>query len=178
MKKWASFICIALLAASCSSMFSSRPTGTLSESQMTELLVDIHLTEATLRNANDSLARLLDTTDMRKRFAAVFRKHEIEPGQFNKSLNYYLEHIEELDKIYAEVIAQLTEKETELIQIIAKANEKSPGILHQEQDSVLLNNPWFRSLNKSEKLYEFQYFKPGTYGLPAKISLKPYNRYE
>ena len=79
-----------MLTASCNSILSSKPSGTLSEEQMADLLVDIHLTEATLRIANDSIARLNDTTDLRIRFAQVFRKNDVEPDDFNISLNYYI----------------------------------------------------------------------------------------
>ena len=87
-----------MLTASCNSILRSRPLGTLSENEMVSVLVDIHLTEATLRLANDSITRLNDTNDIRIRFAQVFKKHDIQPDDFNQSLTFYLEHIEELEK--------------------------------------------------------------------------------
>jgi hypothetical protein len=157
MKRWAFILSIAMLAVSCSSLLSSKPSGTLSEKQMTDVLVDIHLTEATLRIANDSLARLSDTTELRNRFAQVFKKNDVTPDDFNSSLNYYLEHIEELDKIYVEVINRLTELEASLLPktspTVSNANRLLPG-----QTTTINNNPWFRLFNKTIEPAEIQYF--------------------
>ena len=94
MKKWAFIFSIALLAVSCNSLLKSKPAGTLSEEKMTEVLIDIHITEAILRIGNDSLVKLNDTTDIRNRFAQVFRKHDIEPDDFNRMLNKVEEPVE------------------------------------------------------------------------------------
>ncbi len=152
MKKWAFLVCMALLTASCSNLLSSKPSGTLSEKQMTDLLVDINLTEATLKTANDSSIRLGDTTALRNRFAQVFKKHDIDPDDFNASLGYYLEHIDELDKIYVEVINRLTALEATLTPVVNQANSRFG------QDQPGNANPWFRSLNKSTEPVEIQYF--------------------
>ena len=154
LKKWAFIVCIAMLSASCNSILNSKPLGTLSEEQMIDVLVDIHLTEATLKIANDSLARVSDTAELRNRFAQVFRKHDIEPDDFNASLNYYLEHIEEIDKIYTEVINRLTALEAALTPKTnpeSDRNRLTPGMYD-------INNPWLKSLNKLSEPYEIRYF--------------------
>jgi hypothetical protein len=162
-KKWAYFIFLALLAASCNSIFSSKPSGTLSEEQMTDLLVDIHLTEATLRIANDSLARLNDTNDLRIRYAEVFRKHDVKPDEFNRSLTYYLEHIEILDKIYSEVISRLSIMEADLQQKTATTAVNKLNSLSGSPSALQLRNPWFMTLYKPAKPQEIQYFSPAIY---------------
>ena len=82
---------------------------------MVDVLVDINLTEASLKIGSDTTGiRITDTTNMRIRFAEVFRKHDVDPDDFNSSLSYYLEHIDDLDKIYAEVITRLTTLEATL----------------------------------------------------------------
>lgn len=154
MKIWTLLLFITLLTASCNSILSSKPTGTLSEEQMIGILVDLHLTEATLRLGNDSMLRLNDTTNQRIRFAEVFRKHDILPDNFNTSLNYYIKHIEQLDKIYVEVINQLTEMDAVLQpKSVSVINKRNP--VHS---SIQNRNPWFRSLNKSWQPEEIQYF--------------------
>lgn len=155
-----------MLSASCNSLLTSKPSGTLSEEKMIDVLVDIHLTEATLRIANDSLARLTDTTNLRIRFAQVFRKHDINPDDFNNSLDYYIEHIEELDKIYVEVINRLTEMEANLQQKPDKTLNNTKK-LTPDQVRILNKNPWFRSLNKDYKPEEIQYFDSVKYPLPS-----------
>ena len=166
MKKWAFIICWAILAVSCSSILSSKPTGTLSESKMADVLVDIHLTEAELHITNDSLNRLKDTTYLRIRFAGIFRKHDIEPGDFNTSLNYYIEHIEELDKIYVEVINRLTEQEATLLQKPGKINNIDKSKFGKPWTDV--NNPWFRTLNKTGEPEEIQYFDSVKYPVSSR----------
>jgi len=153
MKKWTYILCIAILATSCDSLISSKPSGTLSEEQMADVLVDIHLTEATLRIANDSITRLNDTNELRNRFATVFKKNDVTPDEFNSSLNYYLEHIEKLDKIYVEVINRLTALEATL-----QPKTNSFNKLRQSQSGSANTNPWFRSLNKTDEPEEIQYF--------------------
>ena len=132
---------------------------------MIDVLVDIHLTEATLKIAGDSLARLNDTTQLRIRFAQVFIKHDISPDDFNYSLTYYLEHIEELDKIYKEVINKLTELEATLQPIILqRINRLTP-----DQKRTFMKNDWYRSLNKDDKPEEIQYFSPLIYPVAEKV---------
>jgi len=151
MKNWAFIVCIALLLASCNSILSSKPMGILSEKQMTDLLVDIHLTEAILKTVDDSIERKSDTAELRNRFAEAFKKHDVNPDDFNASLNYYLEHIEEIDKIYVEVINRLTELDATLVPLTKPDSNRPTG-------SPNLNNPWQRALNRTQKSLEFQYF--------------------
>lgn len=155
MKKWTFILCLAVLLASCDNLLKSIPDGTLSEKDMTDLLVDIHLTEATLRVANDSLVRFEDTTNIRIRFAQVFRDHDVTPEQFSSSLNYYIEHIEELDKIYIEVISQLTVLNASFQPKI----EKDAKAARLDQKSIeVMNNPWARALYNSRIKDQGQYF--------------------
>jgi hypothetical protein len=173
MKKWAFILCMAMLTASCNSILSSRPSGTLSQEQMIDLLVDLHLNEATLRMANDSLSRIIDTTDLRIRFAQVFRKHDVKPDAFNASLIYYIEHIEELDQIYVGVIARLTEMEATLLPKVDKANNsKIKSRFGQPRYTI---NRWFPKVNKSEKVPAVQYFDSVKYPVPNEdIIYSPY----
>ena len=163
-KKWILFVSIAMLAVSCDSIFTSKPAGTLNEDEMINILVDIHLTEATLRISNDSLARLNDTIDQRIRFAHVFRKHGIDPDDFNKSMDYYLEHIELLDKIYVEVINRLSELEATLQPKITNlAASKKLNVSALEPSVAQLSNPWFRTLHKPTEPEKVQYLNPDKY---------------
>jgi hypothetical protein len=161
MKKWALLALLAMLIASCNSILRSKPSGTLSEEEMTELLVDIHLTEATLSVADEALARSYDTANLRIRFAQVFKKHDVKPDDFKASLDYYLEHIEQLDKIYVEVINRLTVMEANLIPktLVPRMNGLNRG-------NLPLNNTWFRTLYKPDKPEQIQYFNERIYPVP------------
>jgi hypothetical protein len=163
MGKWAFILFIALLGASCGSILNSKPSGTLSEKQMIDILVDIHLTEATMKIANDSLARLNDTTQMRQRFAEVFIKNDIDPDDFNASLDYYLKHIEDLDKIYVEVINRLTELDATL-------QPKPVQSTNSFNSRKNINNLWFKLMNKTDEPEKIQYFSPMKYPIEEKVN--------
>lgn len=133
---------------------------------MVDILVDIHLTEASLNVGNDSTVRLNDTTQLRIRFAQVFIKNDISPDDFNSSLTYYLEHIEELDKIYKEVINRLTELEATLQpKTVPDLNKVKPY-----QDRTLMRNVWYKSMNKTNEPEVIQYFSPSIYPVEEKIN--------
>ena len=163
MGKWAFILFIALLVASCNSILNSKPSSTLSEKQMIDVLVDIHLTEATLKIMNDSFARINDTTQLRIQFAQVFAKHDIDPDDFNASLDYYLKHIDDLDKIYVGVINRLTELEATLQPKPIQNIDNSLSRKH-------INNVWFKSMNKTNEPEVIQYFSPMKYPIEEKVN--------
>lgn len=156
MKKWAIYVCFLVLLASCNSILSSKPSGTLSENKMIDVLVDIHLTEATLKMVDDSNGRVSDTSELRTRFAQVFSRNDISPDDFNASLTYYLKHIDEFDKIYVEVINRLTALEATLQSVTPPANTER----NRMNNSRLypLNNIWYKMMNSENKPPEIQYF--------------------
>ena len=163
MKYWTFVLCIALLSSSCNSILSSRPSGTMNEKQMIDILVDIHLAEATIRLANDSITRLNDTTDLRIRFSRVFKQHDVTPDEFNTSLNYYLAHIEELDKIYVEVINRLTILEATLqqnkvVSPLIRGNSLKPGL-----NKAAFSSKWFPASSKNGKPAVILYFDASKY---------------
>jgi hypothetical protein len=163
-KKWILFVSIAMLTVSCDSIFTSKPAGTLNEDEMINILVDIHLTEATLRISNDSLSRKNDSIDQRIRFAHVFRKHDIDPDNFNKSMDYYLEHIELLDKIYIEVINRLSEMEVTLQpKVTSLVVNKKLNMSEIKPSMDQLKNPWFLTLYKPSEPAQVQYLNPDKY---------------
>lgn len=151
MKSLFSLIVLIVLLASCSSITGDRPAGTLSESAMGDILTDMHLVESKMRVTTDSLSliQLRDTTYLRVRFAEVFRKHETSPDKFNKSLDYYLKHIEILDEIYDEVIANLTELEAKATKkensastdSIVKSKKKLADTLINENNTAKVKKP-------------------------------------
>jgi len=163
LKNWILFVSIVMLG-SCSSIFTSKPAGTLNEDEMINILVDIHLTEATLRISNDSLSRKNDTTEQRIRFAHVFRKHDIDPDNFNASMDYYLEHIELLDNIYKEVINRLSEMEATLQpKATTPAANKKLNMNEIKPSTTQLRNQWFRTLYVPSEPDQVQYFSQEKY---------------
>lgn len=136
---------------------------------MADVLVDIHLTEATLNIANDSIARLNDTLQLRIRFAQAFIKNDVDPDDFNASLTYYLEHIEELDNIYKNVINRLTELEATLQPKPVPAIKRG----NSDQNRMLMRNTWYKSMHKTGIPEEIQYFSPMKYPPPEEKVIFP-----
>jgi len=96
------------LLASCSDS-NKIPKGILSQKQMVDLLVDMHLSEA----INGQRFRLDQTT---KNFSndlyfSICKKHDVDPDVFAKSVLYYGKHPEKYDAIYDQVLNRLNEME-------------------------------------------------------------------
>lgn len=159
MKKWTFIFCLAILVASCNGLLTSKPSGTLSESKMVDVLVDMHITEATVKFGVDSTSHAVDTTEARNRFAEVFRNHSIKPEEFNTSLNYYLEHVEEMDKIYADVINKLTEIDVKLVPVNKQVVTSIIG------SNKNFSSPWFPTSQGVDLKGKNQYFDQGIYSL-------------
>ncbi len=163
MKKWAFILCLFMLSVACNSILKSKPAGTLSESEMVSLLVDLHIAEATLHIVNDSIIKSSNIPELRTRFTEVFRKHGIKPDDFDTSLNYYIMHVEELDKIYVEVINRLSVMDATLQQKAGIQNINATG----RKSAKGMPNPWFPSVDKTTRPHEIQYFDSLRYTEPV-----------
>ncbi len=111
------FLILLFLAFACKDgegLLSSRPSGVLSQDEMTDILVDIHLAESALRVGNIQHISNADSTYQKSQFLEIFREHEVSPDEFRNSVKYYTEHVTLLDAIYTEVINRLTEMEAGL----------------------------------------------------------------
>jgi len=92
---------------------SCRPGKVLSRSEMTDVIYDIHLTEA-LTSGNEEPVpmewlkgmNLEDFRDMAYR--SVLRKHKISEATFFTSVEYYSKHLRIYTKIYADVDLRLS----------------------------------------------------------------------
>ena len=106
-------LCVTFL--SCGSPQKNIPNDILSENIFIDLLKDIHLAEAKfdlhktkgMENAKNELAH---------NYSTIYETHEITPDDFDKTLDYYAQHPEQLEKIYTSVLEQLTKDRTILNQ--------------------------------------------------------------
>jgi hypothetical protein len=108
---------VLLILLSCnreSPILNSRPSGVLSKEKMIDLLVDINLAESALRVGLPAHNLPSDSIYQKSQFIKVFEKNEVKPDDFDKSLNYYTEHVEDLNEIYLEVINKLSMMEAGL----------------------------------------------------------------
>ena len=104
-----------LISLSCGAPKTKIPQDILSENIFINLLKDIHLAEAKyelhktkgMENAKNELAH---------NYSAIYKTHEITADDFDKTLDYYAQHPEQLEKIYTSVLEQLTKERTILDQ--------------------------------------------------------------
>ena len=109
-----SFI-LSLILLSCGNPKTEIPQDILSKNSFIGLLKDIHLAEAKfelhktkgMENAKNELAH---------NYSTIYETHEITPDDFDKTLAYYAQHPEQLEKIYTHVLEQLTKDKTILNQ--------------------------------------------------------------
>lgn len=123
----ASILFVALLSlVSCK----QQDEGILNKGEMTDLLVDIHKSEAVIalnysKFPNDSAKSVIRE--------AVFNRHKITQAQFDSSLVWYGNHIEEYMEIYDKVIERLNQENEEIKALIAQDNAQ---ILTRAGDTV------------------------------------------
>ena len=101
--------CLLLLSmAGCEE--NSKPKDLLSEEEMVNVLIDIHLTEgmaSSLPIPYDSSQVIYSLLEQE-----VFVKHEVQDSVFTKSMIYYLQDPAIMDRIYARVVDSLVVRES------------------------------------------------------------------
>jgi hypothetical protein len=108
-------VILCLIFLSCGNPKTEIPQDILSKNSFIGLLKDIHLAEAKfelhktkgMENAKNELAH---------NYKTIYEIHEISPDDFDKTLDYYAQHPEQLEKIYTRVLEQLTKDRTILDQ--------------------------------------------------------------
>lgn len=96
---------------SCSKGEKKIPQGILKEEKMVELLVDIHLAQAAVNLSNFGQSNL--PNDFEKLKKDIYSKHQISKEKFLESFTYYTNHPEKFDKIYGDVITELSRQQAE-----------------------------------------------------------------
>jgi len=104
---------LSILLVACASPKTEIPIGILSETEFANMLKEVHLAEAAfelnkskeLENAKNSLANS---------YQSIYKEYDIDNSTFNKSLDYYAENLEKLEKIYTDVLEQLTDERSTL----------------------------------------------------------------
>lgn len=95
-----------LCYASCSGDNAAVPAGILSKDKMIEVLLDVHLAESSVNSrglTNLQLNQLIAT-----RYDGILKSHETTFPEFKKSFDYYLQHPEQFEEIYQEIVNRLT----------------------------------------------------------------------
>lgn len=87
------------------------PKDVLAKDKMTSILVDVHLAEAamTLNNSQRDTAKVMEYYEF------IYKNHNTTKKQFTESYDFYLSHPELLNKIYDDVLVELSKKQAETI---------------------------------------------------------------
>ncbi|MCK9448936.1 MAG: DUF4296 domain-containing protein [Bacteroidales bacterium] len=112
--------CIVLLLglASCLSSPAKEhtPSVLLSQNQMTELLMDIHIAEAAL-NFKRNLGQAIHE-EKQQYFDAVFRNHGLTQELFEENLNYYNRFPDKMEVMYDSITKRLERMQSETEQTL------------------------------------------------------------
>ena len=96
------------------------PDGVISEARMINLLTEVHMIDGriyTLRQEPDSLYKY-----GRGFYMALFTKYHTDSVQFKKSMNYYALQPLKLQKMYDQILLNLTKKTDSLNKVQLKQN--------------------------------------------------------
>lgn len=94
---------------SCENDVIEKPDPLVKEKKMIEMLVDIHLAEATFNHMrNDSIVKNSSSANF---YYSVLAKYEVPDSVFEKSFIYYASSPKDFEEMYREVMSKLNEIE-------------------------------------------------------------------
>ena len=82
-----------------------RPKGVLSQSTMTDVLVDMHKTDAILAENNTAYGQYSKKAPY---YNYIFKKHGITKAEFDSTLVWYTKNPQKFENMYDDVIKRLT----------------------------------------------------------------------
>ena len=119
---------------SCSHEADQTPSNIISKDKMIAVLVDIHLAEASADNRLLNLDQI--NAAMATRYDSLFKEHDINYEQFKTSYDYYLAHATELSEIYAEVVNELSTRDSKV-----NANRRIPNVVNDSIRNLSIRLP-------------------------------------
>ncbi|MEM9671194.1 MAG: DUF4296 domain-containing protein [Bacteroidota bacterium] len=98
-------LCFMLLGTSCESTeeLVAPPADLLSKDQMVSILIDLHLAEAKMSYTGSRKADSIEII-FRNYERAIFDEHSITDSTYFRSYEYYLEHMDQMERIYTAVV--------------------------------------------------------------------------
>lgn len=121
---------VVLMCTSCH----MRPFGVLSEKEMEEVLVDMHLTTAAM-----NIHIPMDKKAIRQKYLnTVFEKHGITREKFEKSLDWYTRNPRKFEIVYEEVEKRLEQMNTDVDNFVYHPE------LNPANDTIDTVNVWLR----------------------------------
>lgn len=110
LKKGFSILIVSILFA-CSNNEISIPENIIPQEQMVQVLADIHIAEVTanFKSPGDTI-----NIDVKSLYLQIYNKHSITEEQYRESYQFYLDHPTLFNKMYDEVITELSRRQTEI----------------------------------------------------------------
>ena len=102
------FFCLSLL--SCQSDNEEMPENMIPQTEMVQILADIHTIEAQI----EGQIIYPDTALMTFNYAQeqLLKRHGVTPQQFRDTYHYYITHVKEMDQLYETIIDTLSLRES------------------------------------------------------------------
>lgn len=95
----------------CENEIIPKPEHLIKEKQMINMLVDVHLADATYNHFRYDSTMLNNTSE--NFYYSVLDKYEVPDSVFEKSLVYYASYPKDFEKMYRKVMSRLSELEQE-----------------------------------------------------------------
>lgn len=121
------FLLNSIICFSCSPKPEKLPSGILTKDSMIAVLLAVHIAESSVNGrglTNQQLNQLVAG-----KYDDVMLKNHTTFDVFQKSYDYYLQHPDQFEEIYLEVVNRLTALE-------GKSKAREPVKLHQRVDSL------------------------------------------
>ena len=109
------FIIILLSLGSCKHLTDDKPADLIPQQQMIDILVDIHVADALVEQKYGAQNPNLPLTNAL--YTRIDQNYHITAAQYKTSYHYYEAHPQLMDKMYEQVITELSKKEA----VIAKS---------------------------------------------------------
>ncbi len=111
MKKSLLILLVILNITSCK-LFTQTDEDILTDEEFKSVLLDIHLTNAIMEIEESTVLR--DSLKMKMYYESILTKHNTSISKLNKTIKFYSTHPTEYNKIYEQVLEELSEKERNL----------------------------------------------------------------
>ncbi len=142
--KWVAFFLLLLVSCNSGTDISSSKEK-LSKEKMVEVLLDVHLAEASFtviaRNKKD------DQSEIKNEYALLFKKHEVQAEDFFSTYNFYIEHPALLDSVYGELVSRITTLQGQMLKQPQLNNSSDTAVY---KDSI--RNQMLRQFKSRKKI--------------------------
>ena len=112
-------IFLTLLCAACAAVSCRQARGIIPEDELAAIYYDMYMTDEAVK-ANSRFRRMTDTLLI---YEPIFKRHGYTSQDYTRSVNYYLEHTEQFQKIFEQTRLMMDMREAELNAVIDAENK-------------------------------------------------------